>query len=110
MDLVVEQVKEVIPQYLEQLPLVVVLVEEIIIHLLRLVIQEDLVVEEHIKLQMVELEILHLLVHLREILVVMVDGALAAVAVVLAVVEVLEKVNPLVDLVVEMVEVEQVIQ
>ena len=67
-------------------------------------------VEEAIKVVMVELEIPHLLVHLREILVVMVDGALAAVAVVLAVVELLEKVNPLVDLVVVMVEVEQVIQ
>ena len=70
MELVLEQIKEVIPQYLEKLPLAVVVVQD----MTKVIIMEDqvgLVVEEHIKIHQEDLEIPHPLVHLKERMVAM---------------------------------------
>ena len=101
-----EQVTEVLLQYLEILLLEVAVVQDI----LMVVLQEDqvgLVVVEDIIIHQGELEIAHQSVHLKEILVVMEEQVLVAVAVVLAVVVTLELV--LEDMVVQLV-VEHLIQ
>jgi|TARA_R100000455_G_scaffold23927_1_gene12719 hypothetical protein len=108
-DLVVEQVMEEHLQYLE-IPLLVVAVVQEILMAAMLVEMVDLVVEEHIHILMEDLEIPHLQVHLKEILVVMVDKALVAVAAVLVVEVVQVNLHPIIDLVVVMVEVEHQIQ